>query len=196
MSHSDKCSRIDLPKVKEFKFSTIHYCPECYNHVEEENICVHDNIYVKFIIANDAIQVNAVCKKCFYKQPNPEPHSKFDLSKLPEKKNSEYRDFYDNLVNSDRKDTQQFKMWLIEMQHELYKDAYHEYLSSDAWQNTRKNILARDENTCQICGSKARDVHHLTYVNVGHEYYFELVSLCGDCHKTYHPTRESNTNHT
>ena len=34
----------------------------------------------------------------------------------------------------------------------------------------------------------AKQVHHTTYANVGHEFLFELVALCPECHNRYHAT--------
>jgi 5-methylcytosine-specific restriction endonuclease McrA len=64
---------------------------------------------------------------------------------------------------------------------------YNEYLATDEWKELRKLVLARDENLCQGCREhKATQVHHLTYRNAGHEFLWELISVCDECHKRYH----------
>jgi 5-methylcytosine-specific restriction endonuclease McrA len=63
---------------------------------------------------------------------------------------------------------------------------YKFYLSSCAWRTMRNYIMRRDNHTCQICGEKATDVHHLTYKHIYNEHPFELVALCRICHENYH----------
>ena len=43
------------------------------------------------------------------------------------------------------------------------RDYYREYLKSDAWQRKRYVVLKRDSWTCQECGAKATEAHHLKY---------------------------------
>lgn len=62
-----------------------------------------------------------------------------------------------------------------------------EYLASEKWQDIRRRVLARAGHTCEGCGiNSATQVHHLTYEHVGHEFLFELLALCRDCHKRIH----------
>ena len=72
--------------------------------------------------------------------------------------------------------------------HEEQREDYAEnYLHSEHWRNLREQVLKRDGYRCQICGAPACDPHHLTYAHRGHEYLFELVSLCRECHiQEYH----------
>jgi hypothetical protein len=63
---------------------------------------------------------------------------------------------------------------------------YKEYLNSDAWRQTRERALARDQYTCQHCGDRASEVHHLTYERMGHENLSDLVCLCTGCHAAEH----------
>jgi 5-methylcytosine-specific restriction endonuclease McrA len=64
---------------------------------------------------------------------------------------------------------------------------YDEYLSSDEWMKKREKVLERCNRVCEGCGENiATCVHHLTYKNVGNEFLFELVGLCGACHVRYH----------
>ena len=65
---------------------------------------------------------------------------------------------------------------------------YREYLKSDAWQRKRYVVLKRDNWTCQYCGAKATQVHHLKYAKykIGKEPIKWLVSLCKPCHDKQH----------
>lgn len=65
---------------------------------------------------------------------------------------------------------------------------YREYLKSDAWKRKRYVVLKRDNWTCQYCGNKATQVHHLRYAKykIGKEPIKWLISLCPSCHKNQH----------
>lgn len=67
------------------------------------------------------------------------------------------------------------------------------FYRSQAWQYCRQEVLRRDSFTCQDCGARALDVHHmilLTPDNINDRLVAlnpdKLVSLCGDCHKARH----------
>ena len=65
---------------------------------------------------------------------------------------------------------------------------YREYLKTNAWQRKRYVVLKRDNWTCQECGAKATEVHHLKYAKykIGKEPIKWLVSLCSPCHRKKH----------
>lgn len=64
---------------------------------------------------------------------------------------------------------------------------YRDYMASDEWKALRLKVLARDKGMCQGCiTAPASQVHHQTYRNFGHEFAFELISLCTPCHERYH----------
>lgn len=66
---------------------------------------------------------------------------------------------------------------------------YHEFLQSDYWKYVRAQIIERDNNCCQECGTKYNlQVHHLTYENHGyeHEHPEDLITLCRGCHEEAH----------
>ena len=46
------------------------------------------------------------------------------------------------------------------------------------WAATRRRVLARDQERCQICGGAASEVHHLDHRETDDG----LVSLCHGCH--------------
>ena len=68
------------------------------------------------------------------------------------------------------------------------KEYYREYLKSDEWQRKRYVVFKRDNWTCQECGAKATEVHHLKYAKyqIGKEPIDWLVSLCSPCHRKKH----------
>jgi len=48
----------------------------------------------------------------------------------------------------------------------------------------RYEILKRDSFTCQDCGNRARDVHHLDYDYLGTSEEAKFcISLCRECHQ-------------
>lgn len=62
------------------------------------------------------------------------------------------------------------------------------YIESPQWQILRKQILKRDQYTCQGCGINGvpLEVHHITYINYESEQLSDLVSVCRDCHQAIH----------
>lgn len=63
---------------------------------------------------------------------------------------------------------------------------YTEYIRSSAWQVLRSQALTRDHSVCQVCkNAEATQVHHLTYVRLGHESLEDLLSVCRSCHQKF-----------
>lgn len=63
------------------------------------------------------------------------------------------------------------------------------FYQSRAWQMARGQALRRDHFTCQLCGARAEEVHHLIELNetnVSDDNIAlnvdKLQSLCHDCH--------------
>lgn len=70
---------------------------------------------------------------------------------------------------------------------------YDEYLQSEEWKKKRLLVIRRANGVCEGCGLRPpNEVHHLTYKNVGHEFLFQLVALCHQCHKEIHNEEEKN----
>jgi 5-methylcytosine-specific restriction endonuclease McrA len=68
---------------------------------------------------------------------------------------------------------------------------YDRYLNSPAWRAKRKAVMERAQGRCEGCRSRpAVHVHHLTYVHVGHEFLWELVAVCDECHQRCHPDKQ------
>jgi hypothetical protein len=55
------------------------------------------------------------------------------------------------------------------------------------WMRIRYLIFKRCGGICEGCGmNKATQVHNFTYVNLGHEFLWELRGVCDPCHKRVH----------
>ena len=73
-------------------------------------------------------------------------------------------------------------------------DRYREYLKTDKWKNIAAQRIRIDGYMCQGCGSRGTqnnrlECHHLSYKHLYHEenwIYQDLVTLCGNCHRTTH----------
>lgn len=53
------------------------------------------------------------------------------------------------------------------------------------WQAKRDEVLKRDGMLC-VCGDRATEVHHKTYINLGQELLSDLVALCRCCYRGIH----------
>lgn len=99
----------------------------------------------------------------------------------------QYVEDWDGLVDTAREIYEYYKQ---EEYDEFCEDAHFqhkEYLSSDRWKKLRYEILKRDNFTCQDCGNRARDVHHLDYGYLGTSEEAKFcISLCRECHKKRH----------
>jgi protein-arginine kinase activator protein McsA len=70
---------------------------------------------------------------------------------------------------------------------EFRREEYQRYLLTPEWAQKRKAVLERERYVCQGCArGRATEVHHLTYSNVGDELLFQLVAVCGPCHRKTH----------
>jgi hypothetical protein len=66
-------------------------------------------------------------------------------------------------------------------------DAYNAYLSTPAWKETRRRVLARANGVCEGCrDAPAAQVHHVDYAHVGDELLWELRAVCLACHDKAH----------
>lgn len=64
---------------------------------------------------------------------------------------------------------------------------YDEYLASEAWAEKRERALEHYGRKCHICGrTMYLQVHHRTYVRLGHERMSDLEVLCKGCHARRH----------
>lgn len=68
---------------------------------------------------------------------------------------------------------------------------YHNiYLKSIEWKHKRDLVMNFYNSICNDCGSKANDVHHLTYNNIFKERFEDLIPLCRNCHNKKHDIYE------
>jgi hypothetical protein len=68
-----------------------------------------------------------------------------------------------------------------------WRARYNAYLKTPEWHAVRKRILKRAGGVCEGCGEKVpTQVHHLSYAHVFHEFLFELVAVCDECHDRVH----------
>lgn len=64
---------------------------------------------------------------------------------------------------------------------------YDKYLESPQWSTTRDKVLKRAQGVCEGCLERpAIHIHHQTYAHLGHEFMFELLALCEECHARLH----------
>lgn len=65
---------------------------------------------------------------------------------------------------------------------------YQAYINSPEWR-TRARAAKEQAGECALCTSAtALEVHHRTYVRLGHEHPKDLVVLCSRCHRRHHGT--------
>jgi len=63
------------------------------------------------------------------------------------------------------------------------------YYDSEQWLATRQRILT-ERPLCERCRSVAsRQIHHRTYVRLGHERPEDILALCRECHQAVHGRR-------
>lgn len=82
----------------------------------------------------------------------------------------------------------QLRRWKAQEQGDsYYRQAHNAYISSPEWRDLRQRVMDRAQGLCEGCRlAPAKEVHHLSYEHWGHEFLFELVALCGDCHDRIH----------
>lgn len=93
-------------------------------------------------------------------------------------------------LESDASQMERFELQQKERKQRLRKlktMPYKQYLQTDEWKETRMKALRRADFKCQLCGGGGLlNVHHNNYKNRGNEQTADLITLCADCHKTYH----------
>ena len=58
------------------------------------------------------------------------------------------------------------------------------YFTTPEWKRKRRQIIKRCNGICESCTTKkVRDIHHLTYKNLGNESLKDLLGVCRECHK-------------
>ena len=75
-----------------------------------------------------------------------------------------------------------------------HSEFYDKYIRSPEWRQKEQERMAFDGYRCVMCHKPAKackrqplQCHHVTYERLGHEnVYWDLVTLCGTCHKRLH----------
>lgn len=72
----------------------------------------------------------------------------------------------------------------------LFFKWYTLYLKTEHWQGLRVEVIKRAKGICEECrADQIKDVHHLTYKNVGNENLEDLKGMCDYCHQNRHGKR-------
>lgn len=75
--------------------------------------------------------------------------------------------------------------------------SYGDYLSSPHWQDVRRRYLASGlwKGRCHGCRASIQnpDIHHRTYIRLGHEKLHDLRGVCHACHRAIHEAEQSAT---
>jgi hypothetical protein len=157
-----------------------------------ETLCQHDFEPVLRRKKINAVnpQVVKICQECALQFGGPVPHKDApNLDTIPWLSSFTHRVYLE----------QRSAVWRAK-QNELFQDyqnrqildymSYPEYLQSDAWKQLRAKVLKRASQVCEGCGTaEAVQAHHLRYAHIGHEFLWELVAVCLDCHERVHPEK-------
>lgn len=163
----------------------LFFCPKCANY--EMGHCNHVYKVVRVKSEKMADTVALHCTECL-RNLNRFKKEMFNLNSLPQINQQEMEQKKEDLyeIYSDfRKYIYSLKCSFEETFEEMNEKRL-EYYRSPEWKEKRNKIMQRDNYTCQVCGDKATDVHHLNYNNLFDEWDIELVALCRHCHKKYH----------
>jgi hypothetical protein len=189
--HHDNCNQTAMLESRKFSDTIITYCTECFRIKFTPIECDHKYITMLVENSNGATHVRRFCNKCHYLQHGIKK-SEFtaeQLIKLPKRTLEEVNAFKDSIPHDNIEQGEFIRGMHIkqsEYNFNVRHNQYEEYLNSSDWKYKRDIIMARYNRTCQICGDRAIDVHHITYEHIQNEYPFELVPLCRQCHKNWH----------
>lgn len=112
-----------------------------------------------------------------------------NLATLPEFDEG-LREAYQQLANDHYRQQREEEQRQRDSRQAEFDRWYSSYLLSPKWKQLRQRVLQRDNHLCQGCRrAAATQVHHLTYVRVGDELLFDLVSVCDGCHDRAHADR-------
>jgi len=173
--------------TKKGMFYTFHWCDVCFNNeaIKHEGCCHSPNMqYVRFRQINDTFTLRMQCFTCY------QLHGKAFKKTEVQNFDSLIVSMPEMTMNDRWRERDRFMKFINDSKAKISRNNYSNYLSSESWKNKRKEILKRDSYICQGCLTEnATEVHHITYNNIGDELYFQLISLCSDCHaKVHNPT--------
>ena len=149
----------------------------CRNPIERYVFEFHNNVpkcvRIQCWNCGGCLEMNKPLSKAEFGERTTGEFSKENFLKWKSKKQSEENEIY------------KFTSYINFTNSNYYIHRTH--LQSVYWNNIRLLVLERDKNTCQLCKTEeAKDVHHLTYKNLGNETIDELISYCRACHDKVH----------
>lgn len=168
--------------IQEYKDARLNILENQINNLKE---CAHQNKEIRCRTASNGSKMYRFqCTRCGATFGNWISHHEIEN---PEK----IKEIDDNIRNNYFKTCQVLQTALFERKRMLEKTDfdqwYKEYLRSPEWHEKKELIIRRCGGICEGCGKNyVKEIHHLTYKNVGKEFLFELVGLCLSCHKKYH----------
>lgn len=170
----------------------IYTCDYCMTYDIEFLECEHKNFKpIQLTMSNGAIMVKNYCTDCLHTFGNPIKKSLVNFKNIHKTTNENYHKWRSLMDVQEKNYINEITAGRNNVRLVFMKNDYSEYLNSDEWKNKRKKILERDSYVCQICHNVAECVHHLTYKHIKNEYFFELISLCDNCHiEYYHPEQK------
>lgn len=158
-----------------------------YQEVQEITTCKHETVRrAKKTASNGVITVWQQCAQCGDKVGKAIPKTTIsddDLAELPDWDPQIGKQYYQW-----RSELYQESMEVARMlAEEEWNRRYEEYLDTPEWKEKRRLVLLRAQGVCEGCRiAEATEVHHLTYSHAGEEFLFQLVAICGPCHKRFH----------
>lgn len=72
---------------------------------------------------------------------------------------------------------------------------YAEYLKTSWWANIRRKKFAATRGRCELCPSRASQVHHRHYRTLWAENLTDLIAVCRRCHEKFHECLVTADNH-
>lgn len=152
----------------------------------EIRVCMWNYWGQKKTIKGGRIQIRRQCLQCGKNQGTALKRTEFtqeQFDKLP---------FWDDGLEPSYREfrNEQYEKLRTQAEAEaraVWEKSYRAYLNSSEWKAKRQQVLERDQYRCQGClNTRATQVHHLTYDNVGDELLFQLISVCDACHDRLH----------
>ena len=67
---------------------------------------------------------------------------------------------------------------------------YHHYMASREWALKKRAVRERSGGECERCQRPSKQVHHLSYQNLGHEPLTDLLDVCKWCHEYLSAVRD------
>ena len=152
----------------------------------EECKCDGDFVWVERVVSNGTKQYGKQCLVCGKMNIVRRTLVPFDVELLPfdqqirENYHERRRRFYERRWQQNQSEIEAQK----EEERLRWWEKYNRYLETPAWKDKRRRVLERDGGLCQACRKRtATEVHHLTYKHAFNEPLFDLIAICGICHK-------------